>query len=392
MKINSNFTKLQKTYIFAEVAERVKAYKQTNPNAEIVTLGIGDVSLPLVPVGVEAMNKAATELGQKETFRGYGDEQGYLFLREALCNYVAKKGFQFSPDEIFINEGIQSEIGSILDLFGAGNKMIAPNPAYPLYAESNVIAGNDLAFVHGTETNSFLPMPNHEESADVIYLCSPSNPAGSVYNREQLKEWVDYAIKNDAIIIFDGAYESFIRDKNLPRGIYEIDGAKECVIGVGTFSKSAAFTGIRCGCTIIPKELERNGININRLYLRRQNSKYNGVSYVVQRAAEAVLTEEGLKQNRESVNYYLENANIILEEMKNLGFWMTGGQNSPFIWLKCPEGKTSWEFFDYLLENANVVGTPGIGFGDSGEGYFRFSALGSRENIIKAMERISHCF
>jgi len=309
-------------------------------------------------------------------------------LKAAIKNYYGKRNTELDQDEIFISDGAKSDLGNILDLFSVDNTVLIPDPVYPVYVDTNIMAGRKIKFMDANEENGFLPLPDYSVKADIIYLCSPNNPTGAVYNRDQLKQWVEYAIQNNAVILFDAAYEAFIRNDSLPRSIYEIDGAKKCAIEFCSFSKTAGFTGTRCGYTIVPQELEFDGVKINKLWLRRQTTKFNGVSYIVQRGAAAVFSEEGKEQIKSAIDYYMENAKIIADALTDMGIWFTGGENSPYIWLKCPNNMSSWEFFDYLLEKANVVGTPGAGFGKNGEGFFRLTAFGDRENTIQAVENI----
>jgi LL-diaminopimelate aminotransferase len=329
-------------------------------------------------------------MGAAATFKGYGEEQGYGFLREAVAGYYKNKGVGLQPDEIFISDGAKSDLGNILDIFGTDNTVLIPDPVYPVYVDTNVMAGRNVIFAAGGEGNGFLPMPDSKVKADVIYLCSPNNPTGAVYDKRQLKAWVDYAIKNNAVILFDSAYEAFITDKNLPSSIYQIAGARECAIEFCSFSKTAGFTGTRCGYTVVPSTLTAGGTALNKLWLRRQTTKFNGVPYIIQRGAEAVFSSDGMRQCRESIAYYLKNAEIIANALKELGVWFTGGGNSPYIWLKVPQNITSWDFFDRLLKTVGVVGTPGSGFGLRGEGFFRFTAFGNRETVKKAMEAIKN--
>ena len=385
MTINKNFSQLASSYLFSRIAGNVNEYKAKNPNADIIRLGIGDVTLPLAPAVVDAMQKATAEMGQAATFRGYGDEQGYAFLRQAICRYFAGKNVLLQENEIFVSDGAKSDIGNILDIFASGSTVLIPNPVYPVYVDTNIMAGNKITYMDGNAENNFLPMPDSNTKADIIYLCSPNNPTGAVYSKEQLGLWVEYAVNNNAVILFDSAYEIFVRDSSLPTSIYEIEGAKSCAIEFCSFSKTAGFTGTRCGYTIVPHELVREGTALNKLWLRRQTTKFNGVSYIVQRGAEAVFSDSGMEQIRENIDYYLQNAQIISQALSKLGIWHVGGGNAPYIWLKCPGGMGSWEFFDYLLDKANVVGTPGEGFGL--DGFFRLSAFGSRDNVVTAMER-----
>lgn len=387
MKINKNFDNLVPNYLFAEVAKRTNEYIKNNPDKKVIKLGIGDVTLPLAPVVVEAMKKGAEELGKKETFKGYPDYEGYEFARKAVSDYYKSFGVSVNADEIFISDGAKSDCGNIGDIFSADNTVMVTDPVYPVYVDSNIMAGRKIVYADSNEENGFAAMPPKDEKADIIYLCSPNNPTGSAYNYDQLKAWVDFANANDAIILYDAAYEAFITE-DIPRSIYAVEGADTCAIEMCSLSKTAGFTGTRCGYTVVPKKLERDGHNIYNLWYRRQATKFNGVSWPVQCAAAAVFSEEGQKQIKENLEYYKENARIISSAMDELGIYYTGGKNSPYIWLKCPNGMESWEFFDYLLENANVVGTPGEGFGDNGAGYFRLTSFGDRDNTVEAVERI----
>lgn len=388
MKINEHYLELEDSYLFSTVARKQREYQQAHPEKKVIRLSIGDVTLPLAPVVIKAMEDAVKEMGSKETFRGYGPEQGYDFLREAVQAYYQGHGVSLDVDEIFISDGAKSDLGNLLDIFSLDNTVMIPNPVYPVYQDTNIMLGRQVIYAEAGEENGFLPLPDPAVKADIIYLCSPNNPTGAVYSREQLAAWVDYAKKNDAVILYDAAYECFIRDDETPHSIFEIEGAKECAIEVCSFSKTAGFTGTRCGYTVVPMALVSDGTPLNHLWLRRQTTKFNGVPYIVQRGAAAVFTEEGQKQVREAVDYYRENAKIMVEGMKKMGIWFTGGVNSPYIWMKCPGGRTSWEFFDYLLENAGVVGTPGSGFGRNGEGYFRLTAFGDQAETREAMERM----
>ena len=389
MKINQNYLNLQDSYLFSIIAKKVAAYKVENPQKDIIRLGIGDVTLPLCDAVIKAMQTAVSDMGTKEGFRGYGPEQGYDFLKSSISKYYEQRNISLSQNEIFISDGAKSDLANILDIFSIDNTVLIPDPVYPVYVDSNIMAGRKIVYMDANEENNFLPLPDENIKADIIYLCSPNNPTGAVYNREQLKTWVDYALNNNAVIIFDAAYEAFIQDKDLPRSIYEIDGAKKCAIEFCSLSKTAGFTGTRCGYTIVPMELAYENSRLNSFWLRRQTTKFNGVSYIIQRGAEAVFTIDGYNQTREGIAYYLENAKIISNTLRELNIWFVGGENSPYIWLKCPNGMTSWEYFDYLLDNANVVGTPGSGFGKNGEGFFRLTSFGERQDIKTAMERIS---
>ncbi|MEQ3215695.1 LL-diaminopimelate aminotransferase [Hominifimenecus microfluidus] len=388
MKNNEHYLELEDSYLFSTVARKQREYQQAHPEKKVIRLSIGDVTLPLAPVVIKAMEDAVKEMGSKATFRGYGPEQGYDFLREAVQAYYQGHGVSLDVDEIFISDGAKSDLGNLLDIFSLDNTVMIPNPVYPVYQDTNIMLGRQVIYAEAGEENGFLPLPDPAVKADIVYLCSPNNPTGAVYSREQLAAWVDYAKKNDAVILYDAAYECFIRDDETPHSIFEIEGAKECAIEVCSFSKTAGFTGTRCGYTVVPMALVSGGTPLNHLWLRRQTTKFNGVPYIVQRGAAAVFTEEGQMQVREAVDYYRENAKIMVDGMKKMGIWFTGGVNSPYIWMKCPGGRTSWEFFDYLLENAGVVGTPGSGFGRNGEGYFRLTAFGDQAETREAMERM----
>ncbi|MGN0701485.1 MAG: LL-diaminopimelate aminotransferase [Oscillospiraceae bacterium] len=393
-KLNENFFKLKKNYLFIDIAKRLKAYTAEHPDAKLIRMGIGDVTLPLAPVVVEAMEKACREMGVKETFRGYEDSgAGYDFLREAVSNYYKSFGADVSADEIRISDGAKSDCGNIIDIFGAGNTVLVTDPAYPVYVDSNIMSGNEVIYADSTEENGFAALPDPSVKADLIYLCSPNNPTGSCYNAQQLKLWVDYALANNAVIIYDAAYEAFITQPGIPRSIFCIEGAKKCAIEICSLSKTAGFTGTRCGYTVVPNDLIQkdssgNDVKLADIWGRRQGSKFNGVSYPVQRAAEAVFTPEGQAQTREAIAYYQKNARIIASTCDELGIKYTGGINSPYIWLKCPNGMGSWEFFDYLLNEIQVVGTPGAGFGKNGDGWFRLTAFNTNEATAEAMERL----
>lgn len=389
MKLNTNYSNINDSYLFSTIAKKIAAYQQTNPDKKVLRLGIGDVTLPLAPAVISAMHAAVDEMSAKETFRGYGPEQGYDFLKDAIAGYYAERGVQLASDEIFISDGAKSDLGNILDLFSEDNTVLVPDPVYPVYVDTNVMAGRKIIYMNATAENGFLPMPDYSVDADIIYLCSPNNPTGAAYTKAQLEKWVEYANKKGAVILYDAAYECFISDENLARSIYQVEGAKTCAIEFCSFSKMAGFTGTRCGYTVVPEALEKGSLSPNKMWLRRQTTKFNGVPYIVQRGAAAVFTKDGRSQIEQNLNYYKNNAKIIAEGLKKLGIWFTGGENSPYIWLKCPRGMSSWEFFDYLLENAQVVGTPGAGFGVNGEGYFRLTAFGSEEVTREAVERIS---
>lgn len=388
MQINRNYQNIKETYLFTNVAAKARAYSEEHPEADVIRLSIGDVTRPLPPVVVEAMVRAAEEMGNAGTFRGYGPEQGYDFLRQEVALYYASFGVRVGVDEILISDGAKSDLGNILDIFGEDNVALVPDPVYPVYVDTNLMAGRRIIYLQGNEENGFLPMPHEDMVGDIIYLCSPNNPTGAVYNRAQLKEWVDFANKNDAVILFDAAYEAFVSEGDLPRSVFEIEGARTCAIEFCSLSKTAGFTGTRCGYTVVPDELVRGGVQLRRMWLRRQTTKFNGVSYPVQRAAAAALSAEGVAACRENIAYYKENARMIADMLTRRGIVFTGGKNSPYIWMKCPGGMRSWEFFDVVLERANVVGTPGAGFGENGEGWFRLTAFGDRDRTATAVERL----
>ncbi len=389
MELNNHFLDLKDSYLFSTVARKVREYQASHPGVKVYKLSIGDVTLPLAPVVIEAMHKAVDEMGKKETFRGYGPELGYDFLREKIQAYYKRLPVDLDLDEIIVSDGAKSDLGNILDIMSPNNKVLIPDPVYPAYVDVNIMAGRKIDTCAGNAENGFKPMPNNSYKADVIYICSPNNPTGAVYTKDELKAWVDYANKQNALIIFDAAYEAFVQDKSLPHSIFEIEGAKTCALEICSFSKTAGFTGTRCGYTIVPKELKFNGISANALWNRRQSTKFNGTPYIIQRAAEAVFTDEGQKQIQANLEYYRENARIIKNALVEKGIYCVGGENSPYIWLKCPNGMKSWEFFDKLLNEKGVVGTPGAGFGENGEGFFRLTAFGDRETTIEAVKRIT---
>lgn len=392
MKINANYLNLNESYLFSTIAKKVNAYTQAHPEKKVLRMGIGDVTLPLAPAVVSAMQKAASEMGEKETFRGYGPEQGYPFLKEAIRGYYASRGISLEEDEIFVSDGAKSDVGNILDIFDTDNTVLVPDPVYPVYVDTNVMAGRRIVFADAAAENGFLPMPDENTDADIIYICSPNNPTGAAYSAAQLAEWVAYARKKGAVILYDAAYEAFVSEKGLARSIFEVEGAKECAIEFCSLSKTAGFTGTRCGYTVVPRTLVRGGASLNKLWLRRQTTKFNGVSYIVQRGAEAVFSEEGMAQVQKNLEVYRRNAAVLSECLDSLGIPYTGGKNSPYIWMKCPGFSDSWKFFDYLLEMANVVGTPGSGFGKNGEGYFRLTAFASEEATKEAAERLKLLF
>lgn len=401
--INDNFLKLQKNYLFADIAHRVEAYKTAHPDAPIIRLGIGDVTRPLVPAVIDALHKAVDEMAHAETFRGYGPEQGYEFLRSAIvANVFEPRGIALSADEVFVNDGAKSDTGNFGDILGRDNTICVTDPIYPVYIDSNVMAGRAGDFDNGlwskitycacSEENDFIPeLPT--KPVDMIYLCYPNNPTGTVLTRAQLKKWVDYALQTGALILYDAAYATFIRNEDVPHSIYEIEGAKECAVEFHSYSKTAGFTGLRCGFTIVPKEVTARGadgarVHLNPLWNRRQCTKFNGTPYIVQRAAAAIYTEEGKRQVKEVVDFYLENARIMRETLMATGLKVYGGTDAPYIWFKTPEGMKSWDCWEMLLNDYALVSTPGVGFGPSGEGYIRLTAFGTREDCVEAMRRL----
>lgn len=398
--INANYTKLPGSYLFSEIAKRSSAYQEAHPEAKLIKMGIGDVTLPLVPAVTKAMHDAVDDLSNAETFHGYGPEQGYDFLREAIvANDFTARGIEIALDEVFVSDGAKSDCGNIGDILSLENRIAVCDPVYPVYVDTNAMAGRagyynenaqawtDIIYMPTTAENGFCPsLPDAQ--ADVIYLCSPNNPTGTVLTKEQLKVWVDYANEHGSIIMFDAAYERFITEDNIPHSIYEIEGAKTCAIEFRSFSKTAGFTGARCGYTVVPKDLVRDGVSLNNLWNRRQTTKFNGASYVIQKGAAAIFTPEGAQQIDDNIAYYLDNAKVIKESLEACGFEVFGGVNSPYIWCKTPDNTGSWEFFTKLLEEANIITTPGAGFGPAGEGYIRFTAFGNAEATVEAMERV----
>lgn len=402
VKVNNNFLKLQDSYLFSTIAKKVKAYQKEHPDKKIIKLGIGDVTLP-IPNSIKlAMEKAVEEMNHKETFRGYGPEQGYEFLREKIIKYdYQKRNIEIDIGEVFVSDGAKCDTGNIVDLFDTDNIVAISDPVYPVYLDTNVISGRSGEYIQNkgvyenieymklTQENNFEIHPKDlSRRVDLIYICSPNNPTGTVLNKDILKEWVEYAKQNNSIILYDAAYEAYIQEENIPHSIYEIEDARKVAIEFKSFSKTAGFTGLRCAYTIIPKELNIKGVSLNDLWKRRQCTKFNGVSYVTQRGAEAVYSEEGMKEIRENIKYYQDNAEIIKKGLDDAKIDYVGGINAPYIWLKVPNNMKSWDYFDLLLQKANIVGTPGVGFGPSGEGYFRLTAFGDRENTIEAMRRI----
>lgn len=385
MKINDHYMNLSSNYLFADIAKKVQAFKAENPEAEVISLGIGDVTQPLCPAVVEALHKAADEMGQSATFRGYGPERGYDFLRNAIVeNDYRARGIDVDADEVFVSDGAKSDTGNFQELLSADSVVAVTDPVYPVYVDSNVMAGRRIVKLPCTAENGFVPeFP--QEHVDVIYLCYPNNPTGTTLNKEQLKAWVDYALQHNALIFYDAAYEAFIQSADVPHSIYEIEGAKQCAVEFHSFSKTAGFTGVRCGYTIVPKTLP---VPLNQLWSRRQCTKFNGTSYISQRAAEAIYSPEGKAQIKATIDYYMLNATHMLETLRALGYECYGGENAPYVWMRTPDGMDSWKFFETLLHGANVVCTPGVGFGPAGEGYVRFTAFGTHEKTEEALMRI----
>lgn len=389
--INTNYANLKNNYLFSTVAEKVRVYSEAHPEADIIKLGIGDVTKPLVKSVIDALHAAVDENAKADTFMGYGPEQGYGFLREAIADYYGKLGATIDADEVFVSDGAKSDIANILDIFDKNCHVVIPDPVYPVYLDTNVMDGRKVSFLNANENNDFLPMPEDleiAEKADIIYLCSPNNPTGACYNMEQLQAWVDFANAQNAVIFFDSAYEVFAHDTGLPRTIFAVPGAKTCAIEIASLSKTAGFTGTRCSYTVVPKELVRDGQSLKDMWFRRQSTKFNGTPYIVQKAAEAVFTEKGYAEIMDNIKGYQANAKIITDTLDELGIYYTGGHYSPYVWLKCPNGMSSWEFFDFLLEKAQVVGTPGEGFGKNGEGFFRLTAFNTPERTREAMDRL----
>ena len=401
-QINENYLKLPGSYLFSTIGKKVNAFMAANPDKKVIRLGIGDVTLPLAPAIIEAMHKAVDEMGSADTFRGYAPDLGYEFLRSAIVkNDYNARGVDIAVDEIFVSDGAKSDSGNIGEIFGKNNRIAVCDPVYPVYVDSNAMEGrtgeyiaaqekwSNVIYMPCTAENNFAPeLP--EETPDMIYLCFPNNPTGSTITKDELQKWVDYALKVGAVIIYDAAYEAYISEENVPHTIYECEGAKACAIELRSFSKNAGFTGTRLGFTVVPKELKCGDVSLNALWARRHGTKFNGAPYIIQRAGEAVYSEAGKAQTKEQIAYYMNNAKVIREGLKDAGFTVFGGINAPYIWLKTPDKMTSWEFFDYLLEKVNIVGTPGSGFGPSGEGYFRLTAFGSYENTLAAIERIKN--
>ena len=385
---NMNYANLKDSYLFAGIAQKINDYLSKNKGVHIYRMGIGDVSLPLCDAVIKALHEGVDDQASKENFHGYMPECGASFLRETIAEYYRKRGVNVANDEVFVSSGASDELGDILDLFDRSSSALVIEPAYPAYVDANVMAGRKILHLASSKENGFLPLPNEETVADIIYICSPNNPTGAVFGKNQLKLWVDFANAHGSVILFDAAYEAFIEDDGVPHSIFEIEGSRTCAIEICSLSKTAGFTGTRLGYTVIPKELERCGMNLNNMWVRNRTTKTNGVSYIIQKGASAVFTEEGQKQIHDNIKIYKNNAKVLMEALDKLGIWYTGGKNAPYIWLKCPNGMGSWEFFDYLLNEIQVVGTPGEGFGKCGEGYFRFSTFGSPEDTKEAARRL----
>lgn len=385
---NMHYSELKDSYLFYNIAQKTRAYTEQHPGVKLLRMGIGDVSLPLCDAVIRALHEAVDDQASKSSFHGYMPECGADFLREAIAEYYEKKGVSLSSEEVFVSSGASDELGDILDLFEQSGCALVIEPAYPAYVDANVMSGRKIVRLASGEENGFLPAPDEETDADLLYICSPNNPTGAVFSREQLQAWVDYANRKGSVILFDAAYEAFIEDETLPHSIFELDGAKTCAIEICSLSKTAGFTGTRLGYTVIPKDLNRNGMNLNEMWVRNRTTKTNGVSYIIQKGGAAVFSEEGQKQIHDNIQVYKKNAKVLMQALDQLGIWYCGGKNAPYIWMKCPNGMGSWEFFDYLLREIQVVGTPGEGFGACGEGYFRFSTFGSPEDTKEAARRL----
>lgn len=388
MTPNTNYANLKDSYLFYNIAQKTKAYLEANPDKHLYRMGIGDVSLPLCDAVINALHEAVDDQAVKENFHGYMPECGAPFLRKAIADYYAVNGVNVSADEVFVSSGASDELGDILDLFDKDSSALVIEPAYPAYVDANIMAGRNIIHLASGEENGFLPEPDESTVADIIYICSPNNPTGAVFSRNQLQAWVDFANEKGSVILFDAAYEAFIEDESLPHSIFELDGAETCAIEICSLSKTAGFTGTRLGYTVIPKRLIRNGMSLNGMWVRNRTTKTNGVSYIIQKGGAAVFTPEGQEQIHNNIQIYKNNAKVLTEALDELGIWYTGGKNAPYIWLKCSNGMGSWEFFDYLLNEVQVVGTPGEGFGACGEGYFRFSTFGSPEDTKEAARRM----
>lgn len=396
-KLNENYLNLKESYLFSEIAHRVNAYVAANPDRKVIRLGIGDVTLPFGSEIITKLHEGVDALASADTFKGYGPEQGYEFLRSAIVDYYSQNNISIDADEVFVSDGAKSDTGNITDLFDRENVTLIPDPVYPVYVDTNIMNGRNITYIDANEENDFLPMPDHSIHADIIYICSPNNPTGTAYNREQLKQWVDYALENSAVILYDSAYECFITDRTLPRSIYAIEGSKKCAVEFCSLSKTAGFTGTRCGYTIVPKDLKFPAstgaeMSLNAMWNRRQTTKFNGVPYIIQKGAAAVFSAAGMAQCRKNIEYYQQNAKMIADALSRKNIRYFGGVNSPYIWFKCPDEMDSWDFFDYLLTNAQVVGTPGAGFGRNGRNFFRLTSFGNCDDTVEAMARIERLF
>ncbi|MCQ2407141.1 MAG: LL-diaminopimelate aminotransferase [Oscillospiraceae bacterium] len=384
MKVNHHALELEQNYLFSEVAKRISAFQAAHPERELLKLSIGDVTRPLAAIITDEMKAAAEDMSHAETFHGYGAEQGEPFLRETIAGYYQKRGIKVDAADVFISDGAKCDLGNLCDLFDSDNTVLLPDPVYPVYYDTSIMAGRRVIFACGSKENGFLPMPDAAVHADIIYLCSPNNPTGAVYTKDQLAKWIAYAKDNGALILFDAAYEAYIRDPELPHSIFEIDGAETCAIEINSLSKTAGFTGVRCGWTVVPRTLQFDGASLHDMWFRRMATKYNGTSYIIQRAAAKVFTDEGLRAVHEDIDYYMENARIIKAALTKAGIHSVGGENAPYVWMQCPDGADSWEYFDYLLNSFGIAGTPGAGFGKAGQGWLRFSSFGTRETVTKA--------
>ncbi len=396
-KLNENYLNLKESYLFSEIAHRVNAYVAANPDRKVIRLGIGDVTLPFGSEIITKLHEGVDALASADTFKGYGPDQGYEFLRSAIVDYYSQNNISIDADEVFVSDGAKSDTGNITDLFDRENVTLIPDPVYPVYVDTNIMNGRNITYIDANEENDFLPMPDHSIHADIIYICSPNNPTGAAYNREQLKQWVDYALENSAVILYDSAYECFITDRTLPRSIYAIEGSKKCAVEFCSLSKTAGFTGTRCGYTIVPKDLKFPAstgaeMSLNAMWNRRQTTKFNGVPYIIQKGAAAVFSAAGMAQCRKNIEYYQQNAKMIADALSRKNIRYFGGVNSPYIWFKCPDEMDSWGFFDYLLTNAQVVGTPGAGFGRNGRNFFRLTSFGNCDDTVEAMARIERLF
>lgn len=392
INLNEHYSELKSSYLFYNIAQKTNAYLQKNPNTHLLRLGIGDVTLPLCKTVVEALHKAVDDQGYKETFHGYMPECGADFYKKAIKDYYSLRNVDLSTEEIFASSGASDELGDILDLFSSNNTTLIMEPAYPAYVDANVIAGHKIIHLPSSKDNGFTPSPDYSIKADIIYICSPNNPTGAVFTKEKLSEWVEYANKNNSVIIFDAAYEAFIEDDEIPHSIYEIENSKKCAIEISSLSKTAGFTGTRCGYTVIPKDLAFNGMNLNEMWVRNRTTKTNGVSYIIQKGAAAVFTASGQKEIKENILKYKQNAKVLMQALDECGIWYCGGKNAPYIWFKCPNNMGSWETFDLLLNKGKIVGTPGEGFGKCGDGFFRLSSFGNKEDTVEAAKRLVELF